>query len=196
MQRAASHRRIYTVPAFVAALDDLLRHTGDLLDARRSGRVDRAWAEKLMLAVTAVNECRYCMAFHRGLATHAGVSDDEIGAVVTHCFADLPQHQIIALAFAQHYAESGGRPEPASRQRLIATYGPDTARDIAAYLRAISVGNLLGNTFDALRDRLTGRPAPGSSVLSEIGVLLIALVGVPAGIVLVIAQRLIRRLRG
>ncbi len=194
MQTSAFHKRIYTIPTFIAAIDDLLRHMDDLIDARRSGRIDRAWAEKLMLAVTAVNDCRYCMAFHRGLATRAGVSDDELRAVVSHQFGDLPLHEIVALAFAQHYAESGGRPDSASRQRLIEAYGADAARDIVAYLRAITVGNLLGNTFDALLERLKGRPAPGSHALQELGVLLIALLGVPAGLAILLARRLTRRL--
>lgn len=193
MHTRTSFKRIYTIPAFIAALDDLLRHLDDLFVARRAGRIDRAWAEKLMLAVTTVNDCRYCLAFHRGLATRAGVSDEELRAIVRHQFGDLPPHEVTALAFAQHYAESQGRPDGASQQRLIETYGPDAARDILAYLRAITVGNLLGNTFDALLERLRGRPTPGSSALNEIGVLLIAAVGLPAGLVILLAQRLTRR---
>ncbi|MDI6768932.1 MAG: hypothetical protein QMD04_04580 [Anaerolineales bacterium] len=36
----------------------------------------------------------------------------------------------------------------------------------------ITFGNLFGNTFDALLSRLTGKPAAGSSVWSELGVIL------------------------
>ncbi|MEW6242582.1 MAG: carboxymuconolactone decarboxylase family protein, partial [Chloroflexota bacterium] len=51
-------------------------------------------------------------------------------------------------------------------------YGQDTAEDILAYLRMITFGNLLGNTFDALLSRLKGKPAPDSSLWSEVRILL------------------------
>jgi hypothetical protein len=40
------------------------------------------------------------------------------------------------------------------------------------YLRMITFGNLLGNTFDAILSRFSGKPAQGSSLWSELGVLL------------------------
>jgi AhpD family alkylhydroperoxidase len=189
----AFRKRIYSVPAVIAALVDLARHGDDIRAARRSAAIDRAFAEKLMLAVTGVNQCRYCLAFHRSLAARSGLGDDEIHAVVTHRFGDLSAREVVALAYAQHYAERGGRPDPDSRTRLTAAYGPGPARDIHAYLRLIMIGNLLGNTFDALVGRLRGRAAPGSSATSEIGVLIIALLGVPLVGLSWIAHRLMRR---
>lgn len=51
------------------------------------------------------------------------------------------------------------------------------ARDILAYIRMITFGNLLGNTLDAFFSRLAGRPAPGSTLWDELGVLLLTAVG-------------------
>jgi hypothetical protein len=91
----------------------------------------------------------------------------------------FPENEVIALTFAQHYAESCCHPDPAAWERLATYYGAETANDILAYLRMITFGNLFGNTFDALLSRITGKPAPGSSLWSELGVLLGAICGCP-----------------
>jgi hypothetical protein len=51
-------------------------------------------------------------------------------------------------------------------------YGEEAANDIMTYLRMITFGNLLGNTFDAILSRFSGKPAQGSNLWSELGVLL------------------------
>jgi hypothetical protein len=54
------NKRIYKSPwEFFAAIKDMLFHLGDIKAAVRSGRIDHAFAEKIMLAVTQVNDCRY-----------------------------------------------------------------------------------------------------------------------------------------
>ena len=63
-----------------------------------------------MLAVTQVNGCRWCHYAHARIALTAGVSaaaaqPDGPGA------GRFPQEEAVALAFAQHYAESADRPD-------------------------------------------------------------------------------------
>jgi AhpD family alkylhydroperoxidase len=150
--------------------------------AARGGRVSKAFAERIMLAVTQVNGCRYCHYGHTRAALRAGVSEAEIRSLTLGALDQLPAEELVALVYAQHFAESGGRPDLEARQRLQETYGPETARDIMAYIRMIMMGNLLGNTFDALLSRLARRPAAGSSLGQELGVLLGAFVFIPAGL--------------
>jgi len=183
-------RRFYTFPAFNAALDDALDHLGEFTAALRSGRISRAFGERIMLAVTHVNGCRYCDYGHTLAALASGVTSDELRALRAGDFAALPQQEVTALLFAQHVAQMGGRPDPAAWDRLVATYGPAVACDVLAYIRLILIGNLLGNTFDAFWSRIAGRPAPGSTLLSEVSVLLGALFLVP----LKLAGRLLARL--
>ena len=178
--KAGFDKRIYSIASFRQALDDIFAHLPDLRAATRSGRVSRAFAERIMLAVTQVNGCRYCRYAHARAALAAGVTEAEIGHLLEGALGKLPAEEVVALTFAQHYAETGGRPDPAAWQRLVDVYGPDTARDIVAYIRMITMGNLLGNTFDALLYRLTLRPtAPGSSFLQEVGVIFGSVVLVP-----------------
>jgi AhpD family alkylhydroperoxidase len=172
MQPAAFNKRIYTLPALREAVREIISHFDDLRAASRGGRIGKALAEKIMLAVTQVNGCRYCSYGHSRAALAVGVSEAELQKLLQGEIGDFPEQEAVALAFAQHYAESGCQPDPASVQRLVDYYGPEAARDIHAYLRMITFGNLLGNTFDALLSRAAGKPAPGSRLLDELSVLL------------------------
>lgn len=54
------------------------RHREKLRQAMRGELVDVAFRERLMLAVTAVNECRYCSYYHAKEALKANLSEAEI----------------------------------------------------------------------------------------------------------------------
>lgn len=189
-------KRIYRPRTLIADLKEMMTHMDDLRAAARADRVDRAFAERIMLAVTEVNGCRYCSYGHTRAALQAGVSEQEIQSLKIGDFEALPDEQRVALLFAQHYAEQGGNPDPEARERLVATYGEDTARDILAYIRMITLGNLLGNTFDAILSRFAGRPAEDSSLLSEVAVLLLVVLFAPVGLVIALGSRLKRLVVG
>ncbi|MBN1121100.1 MAG: carboxymuconolactone decarboxylase family protein [Anaerolineae bacterium] len=174
-------KRIFDMPTFKATIDDVVDHMDDLKSASRSGRISKAFSERIMLAVTQVNGCRYCEYGHTRSALAAGVSDEEIRSIMSAEFDDLPQDEVVALMYAQHVAESKGNPDPDATQRLEDTYGPDTARDIQAYIRMIMFGNLYGNTFDAFLNRLTFKPVSGSRLGDELGVLFGGIVLMPVG---------------
>lgn len=172
MTIATFNRRIYTLPTFTADVKTIFDHIDDLRSAARGGRISKAFAEKVMLVVSRVNGCRYCCYRHSQAALAAGVSEAELQNLMALDLGSFPANEVVALTFAQHYAEAKCRPDPAAWQRVVAYYGKETANDILAYLRMITFGNLFGNTFDALLSRLAGRPAAGSSLWSEMCVIL------------------------
>lgn len=133
-----------------------------------------------MLAVTQVNGCRYCSFAHARAALAAGVDRGDIADLLQGDLAAVPAHQVDAVLFAQHYAETEGHPDDEAWQQLVATYGDAVAREILIRIRMITIGNLMGNTLDALLSRLRGRPAQASSVTQELGVLFGSVVIVPA----------------
>lgn len=179
MTHAPFRKRIYTWSAVRAAVGEIFSHMDDLRRAGRAGRVSRQFAEKIMLAVTQVNGCRYCAYGHTRAALALGVPEAEVQQIMAGELGSFPQQEAVALAFAQHYAESACHPDADARRRLVDAYGDETAGDMLTYMRMITFGNLYGNTFDALLSRMAGRPAPGSSLWSELGVLLGVLVLVP-----------------
>lgn len=60
---------------------DIINHAGDLKAAARSHRVDHTFTEKIMLAVTQVNGCRYCSYGHTKAALKEGIPEDEIARI-------------------------------------------------------------------------------------------------------------------
>lgn len=110
--------------------------------------ISTAFRERLMLAVTAVNGCRYCSYFHTKQALKSGVGPVEISRLLSGDVTDCPPDEAVAVSYAQHWAEANARPEPETTRRLQETYGQDIAEAITTYLHMIRVGNLLGNTWD------------------------------------------------
>jgi AhpD family alkylhydroperoxidase len=185
MNRPAFSKRIYTWSGVKRAVDDIFGHMQDLRRASRAGRVSKQFSEKIMLAVTRVNGCRYCTYGHTRAALAAGVPEAELQKIMSGDLGGFPEKEAVALAFAQHYAESGCQPSPEAWQRFHDFYGEDASQDILAYMRMITFGNLYGNTFDALLSRLSGAPAFGSSLWSELGVIL--------GVFLLVPGRMFKR---
>jgi len=165
-------KRIYTFPTFRADVHQIFDHIDNLRQAARSGRVSKAFAEKIMLVVSCVNGCRYCCYGHSQTALAAGVSETELQSLLALDLGTFPANEVTALTFAQHYAEADCLPDPSAWQRVVTYYGEETAQDILSYLGMITFGNLLGNTLDALISRIAGKPALGSSLWNEVSVLL------------------------
>ncbi|MCA9945373.1 MAG: carboxymuconolactone decarboxylase family protein [Anaerolineales bacterium] len=147
----AFKRRIYgSLKEMAADLVWPLQNRARLRQAMRSGLVSVQFRERLMMAVTAVNQCRYCATFHSHESARVGLPQTEIRALLAGELALAPEEELPALLFAQHYAEQNGRPDPVTRQSLQTTYGPARAEAIETVLRLIRMGNLLGNSTDWL----------------------------------------------
>lgn len=138
-------------------------------------RVASDWRERLMLAVTGVNDCRYCRAVHSRWARAVDVPAGEIdGLLAGEIAPTIPEAQHFAIAFARHYAETEQQPDPARLRELRETYGDDRAEELIRYLDAIFFANVSGNTFDAFLRRLRGQRGEGGSWAVEVLVGLVA----------------------
>jgi AhpD family alkylhydroperoxidase len=142
-------RRHYRDP--VAPLADLwwvLCRLGRARGVVRGVRLGHALRERLMLAVTEVNGCRYCAWVHAREALRAGLPQAEVAQLLGGELAHAPSEEQPALLYAQHWAEADARPTPDAQARLAEVYGEDRAADIEVALRLIRIGNLWGNTLD------------------------------------------------
>lgn len=99
-----------------------------------------AFRERMMLAVTQVNDCRYCARFHTKAALAEGISREEVNAILEGAFKDCPSDQLAGVLYAEHWAEMLGAPDAEVRDKLIAAYGQDMANDIDIILRIIKTG--------------------------------------------------------
>ncbi|MDF1856615.1 carboxymuconolactone decarboxylase family protein [Pseudooceanicola sp.] len=168
MHNTTYDRRIFSPGLLFRDLGFLISRVPALARARRNPEIGRAFMEKIMMVVTAVNGCTYCTWFHAQQAVTSGMSDKEISDMFDLQFeASASEHELPALLFAQHFAETNRNPDPDMVARLNAFYGTETARDIMLLIRMIFFGNLFGNTLDAFPARLKGKKAENSSVLFE-----------------------------
>jgi AhpD family alkylhydroperoxidase len=171
-------RRILPGPTYLRQeLDYWLNHPEDIKALRQGHRVSQAFAKRLILVVTGVNQCRYCRFGHVRSAAHMGFTQEEIAGLLNGDLSDVDPYEIEALDFAIHYAESAGWPDDVALSRLKSAYGVDTAQDILTTIRLIMLGNLVGNTFDALTSRVRGRPARGSTLVDELASLGLLIAG-------------------
>ncbi|MGD2057805.1 MAG: carboxymuconolactone decarboxylase family protein [Anaerolineales bacterium] len=180
VEPARFQKRTYSVGRFLADVKLLVRSLWTRrADPDRSETLERDFSERIMLAVTQVNGCRYCEYGHSMAALRVGVTEQELAAIKTGELNESSAYEVPALRFAQHYAAEGGAPDDQALEALILNYGEARAARILLTIRMITIGNLLGNTFDAVLYRLRGRQVASGSVLQEISVLLLAVFSIP-----------------
>ncbi len=159
-------RKHYTVPeSYAIALRAL-----STLGALRRSRVgrDSQFRERIMLTVTQVNGCELCSHAHVRFALDAGLDKREVRDLLGGAALGAPEDQHPALAFAQHYADTRGRPEADAWHELVAAYGEADARGVLAAVRLIMWGNAVGIPWSSLLSRLRGTPHPDSSLRYEL----------------------------
>jgi AhpD family alkylhydroperoxidase len=132
-----------------------VRNRSRLREITRKKLISLAFRERLMLAVTEVNGCRYCSYFHTKQALKSEITAEEIRDLLAGDVANCPQDEAVAVAYAQHWAESNANPDPEAVQRMQQTYGPQKTEAIHLILRMIRMANLLGNSWDYLIYRIS-----------------------------------------
>jgi AhpD family alkylhydroperoxidase len=149
-------KRTYgNIREFFADLCFPFRHRKQLSALKSKDLISPAFRERLMLAVTAVEGCRYCSYLHTRQALKSGITQEEIGQLLSGDTDACPKEEGLAVIYAQHWAESSASPDPEAVLKLKETYGIEKAEAIDLMLRMIRLGNLTGNTFDYLLYRIS-----------------------------------------
>ena len=76
---------------------DIVAHMPEFRETVRGGRVSRAFAEKIMMAVTQVNGCRYCAYFHTKMALREGIPPDDLEKLLALELGHFPQEEAVAV---------------------------------------------------------------------------------------------------
>ncbi len=118
-------------------------------------KINDDFKERLMLAVTGVNDCRYCSYAHSKAALKSGINEEEVCMLLQGEYENCPKDEIPAIFYAQHWADNNGNSDDESWQKLVELYGEKRANTIEMYLRMIRLGNLSGNTFDYVGYKLS-----------------------------------------
>ena len=127
-----------------------IRNRNRLKEITNKKLISPAFRERLMLAVTAVNGCRYCSYFHAKQALKSGLTPEEISRLLSGDVANCPEEEAVAIIYAQHWAEYDAHPDPEAVLKLQQAYGVEKTEAIHLMLRMIRLGNLLGNSWDCL----------------------------------------------
>jgi AhpD family alkylhydroperoxidase len=137
-------RRIYpTFGAFWRDLKGLFSDRKKIRELMRDDLISPCFRERIMLAVTSVNKCRYCAHGHSRQALTQGILLQEVRELCQGIFDQCPEDEFPALLYAQHWADCRGNIDQETRERIISIYGPQRAQAIEMAIRMIQMGNLL-----------------------------------------------------
>ena len=190
----APGKPLFSIPELCKMSFRAFRSAGDLARGRKSGLLPETLQERIMLAVTAVNRCAMCSYAHAEMALKAGLSPEEIRSFTDGEFPDLPEEDLPAVLFAQHYADSRGNPSEEAWNALRSRYGEEKSRSILGAARVIMLGNGIGIVFSSLRNRFRREGGdPRSRIGYEAAVLLCLLPILLLSILPALASRLLGR---
>lgn len=178
MQHARTFgKRTFTLPLLASSTLAALRSAPTLVKALARPTTSPALREKVMLAVTSVNDCRYCSWVHTGLALENGVDMNELQQMLeAQHFGDLNEKEAVAVLFGKHFADTGRQPTKEAEGALQRAWSDAERAEIMAYIHAIYFANLSGNSADAWLARLHGVPVENGHPVAEA---LAALVSAP-----------------
>lgn len=168
-------KRTFTLPLLGKSLAAAAITSPVMLRALVKPRLPTSLREEVMLAVTSVNDCRYCSWVHTGLALENGVDMEDLGMLLGKSLDNVEEREAVAILFGKHFADTVRQPSAQARAKLAAHFSPAEQREIMAYIHAIYFANLTGNSADAILARLRGQQVEGS-VMAQ---LLAAIVGAP-----------------
>ena len=174
-----SGKKLFSVFELYQIMTLAFRSIPLLRRAKAAGKINTAFLERIMLAVTEVNGCAMCSYYHTRVALEEGFSAEEIRAMLGGSFADVPQEELSGVLFAQHYADNRGKPSRKSWDKIVAEYGETGAYGILAVTRMIMMGNAVGIPSGSFLLRFRGKPDPRSNVFYELLMMLAMVIYIP-----------------
>lgn len=187
-------RQLYSLSEFYKIYYFTFFSVPDFVSAKKNKILNETFNERIMLAVTEVNGCPFCSYAHTKMALEAGMSNEEIQKMLAGVSDDVPEEEISAIVFGQHYAESRGNPSKESWERIIEIYGFKEAKAILASIRIIMFGNVTGVAWGSFINRLKRKELDGRSTIAyEIGIILTTIFYLPIAIVHSLLAKLLHR---
>lgn len=165
-------KKLYSVHESYWIFYNGIRTMKYMLKSKRNKELSPKFIERIMLAVTEVNNCAICSYAHTKRALESGMSNEEIQKILSGIIVDIPADEVKAVMFAQHYADTRGNPTKESWQRIVETYGISRAKGILGSIRTIMIGNTYGIPWSSFFNRFRGKPDPRSSLQYELSMIL------------------------
>ncbi|MDD5603054.1 MAG: carboxymuconolactone decarboxylase family protein [Eubacteriales bacterium] len=187
-----SGRRLFALREIYTAVYNAMRSVPYMSKARKNGELSPEFIERIMLAVTEVNGCEMCSYAHTKMALEAGMSNKEIQNMLSGIITEIPSNEIQAVMFAQHYADSRGKPAKETWERISESYGLSMAYGILGAIRIIMMGNAYGIPWGSFAGRFKGKPDKRSTLLYEVEVIILGSILIPFAMLHSIIANLMR----
>lgn len=150
--------------------------------ARKEKHLNKQFTERIMLAVTEVNDCPACSYGHTKISLEAKMSANEIENMLSGDHSDVPGEQLVAIMFAQHYADYFGEPTKKAWDQLVKFYGKEKAEGVLGAVRMIMLGNAYGITWGSFINRFKGKPDVRSNLLYEVAIVVASATFIPVAL--------------
>lgn len=137
-------RKLYSLKEIYMIVYNGIRSAPYMSKAKRNNELSSEFIERIMLAVTEVNGCQICSYAHTKMALEAGMSNKEIQHMLLGVMTEVPSNELQAIMFAQHYADSRGKPTKETWDHIIESYGLTKSYGILGAIRVIMIGNAYG----------------------------------------------------
>ena len=144
----------------------------------KNKRINKAFRERIMLAISGVNGCAMCSFVHTKLALAEGISAAQIKQLLGGEFNDIPANEAVGVLYAQSYASGKEVVDPTSFQRLVDEYGQQKAYCILQVCQIITFTTVMGITLDGIKQRLTFQKAH-NRFFTELSLLLLIFTAFP-----------------
>lgn len=176
-------RKLYSIKESYVITYLAFRSMPKLRYAKKHDLLSQKFIERLMLAVTEVNGCEICSYAHTKMALEAGMTNEEIQNMLSGIKDDVPSDEILAVMFAQHYADYRGKPSKKSWESVLETYGLLKGNGILAVIRIIMLGNAYGIPWSSFFNRFKRKADKRSNLLYELGMIFCSIIFVPIALI-------------
>ena len=130
--------------------------------------IEAGFREELMLAVSKLNDCKYCTWGHHEWAHAAGISEDELDHIEHGDPEGIDRAKWVAISYVVALISLDKSNVPSElTQEMRANYSAREIKEIELIAKIMDVSNRAANTWDALQSRLNGKPAHDSHVMDE-----------------------------
>ncbi|MBK9520048.1 MAG: carboxymuconolactone decarboxylase family protein [Rhodocyclaceae bacterium] len=162
-------KRTITTRQLIGDVLSLTPNAGIIYRVWLKHEIDPGFREELMLAVSELNQCRYCTWAHHEWAQMVGVSDDELAHIEQLDPTGFNRKKWLAISYVRALVAASFRPiDEVLVGEMKANYSAQEIKEIDIVARIMDIANRSANTWDALLSRLRGGPIAESHVIDEL----------------------------
>ena len=130
--------------------------------------IEAGFREELMLAVSKLNDCKYCAWGHHEWAHAAGVPEEELDHIEHGDLEGIERAKRVAIAYVVSLVLSDFKDVPDElEEEMQANYTENEIKEVELVAKIMDLANRGANTWDAMLSRVRGRPAHDSHVIDE-----------------------------